>query len=135
MKPKETLYRLSKPGDSKTLKKIWAEHEAMFGKPKKLGWPTVVAERAGILLGFLSTDTSKKMLVAGPLILNGGSSTFTVLRLVEAYENVLRYTGTTNYYFHVDKTNERGLKMTRQLGMNEIDTSPTGFWFKRDLSQ
>ena len=133
MKPRETNYRLMVQSDRPMLKKIWADNKKLFGEPKKLGWPTVVAERQSRILGFITTDTTAKLIVAGPLIVNGGSSSFTVLRLIQAYENVLKYAGMDGYFFHIEKKNKHWLKMVRTVGVPEVDKTSKGFWFKREL--
>src|SRR5262245_8225094 len=99
MIPLQTIYRLSTPQDVAACKKIWSNHENLFGKPKKLGWPTIVAERNGKIIGFISTAPYTKYLVCAPLILNGGSGIFTTMRLIEAYEFILRKAGVHGFYF------------------------------------
>jgi hypothetical protein len=135
MGPKETIYRLSQPQDIRACKKIWAEKEKDFGKPKKLGWPTIVAERNGKILGFLTTGVHTKFIVAGPLILNGGSSGFTTLRLVEAYEVVLRMAKVDGFFFSIDKTQEKWANIAREIiPTAEKKSDKTHFWFYRKLS-
>lgn len=132
MRPFSTLYRLSEPGDVHTCKQIWRENKDLFGAPQKLGWPTVVAQRDGRLLGFLSTDPTKKVIVAGPLIVGKNCSAIIVIRLVEAYENIIR-PWVNGYYFHVEKKNSHWLKMIRKLDFRETGKSRSGFWFYREF--
>lgn len=140
MTPKETLYRLCQLSDVRVVEKIWRDQKKQFGRPKKLGWPTVVAERNGKILGFLATQADNPQeIIAAPLIVNGGSSPFTAMRLVQAYENVLKFAGVTAYYFHVEKKNEKWLKIVRELNQmgiaEERNKDRTGFWFRRNLSR
>lgn len=136
MRPTETTYRLLQPSDIEACKKIWAHNEKLFGKPNKLGWPTIVAERGGKILGFLSTNPGKA-LIAGPMIVNGGSSPFVVMRLVEAYEHILMVAGVKTYLFHIDDKNESWLKLVHKANLGdrvkEYRKDDTGRWFQRSF--
>lgn len=133
MRPANTIYRLSEPRDIPMCKKIWEESSDQFGGVKKLSWPTIIAERNGRLLGFVSTQPTKKMLVVGPLITRKPCHSIVILRLVEAYEYILRKAGVSSYWFHVEKKNKQWLKLIYKLGLKENDETDTGYWFERKL--
>ena len=133
MKPVSTIYRLTTPRDVHVCKEIWAANAKLFGEPRNLSWPTVVAERNGKILGFMSTNAAKKFLLAGPLIIGKDCHAITVIRLVEAYEVVLKMAKVTSYWFHVEQKNKNWIKLIHKLGVKEKEKSETGLWFERKL--
>jgi hypothetical protein len=121
------------PNDIRQCKKLWRAQSDLSGKVEKLGFPTIVAEREGKIIGFLSTYPNKKGIFPGPLVLNGSKSIFTVMRLIEAYENVLRYAGVEFYMVNVDKRNNRIVNLLTQLPLEKTRESKNDLWFKRVL--
>ena len=134
MTPKHTLYRLSEPGDAASLRALWMHNQELFGKPLKLGWPTIVAERNNVIIGFLSTYLDHEIITAGPLILRKGAAPFTTLRLIEAYENILRIAGVKTYFFFFEDQNDRWMKFAAKLGVEPYSVDHNGKWFRRNLS-
>ena len=132
MQPRNTLYRLMEPTDEPILQRMWTDHKKVFGLPKKFGFPTIVAERDGTILGFLSSDPSAKILTAGPLIVTAGVSGIVVMRLIEAYENLIRPM-MDGYLFHVDNKNMYWMKMVQQFPLKQYEKSRTGRWFMREF--
>jgi len=101
-------YRMAKPGGE--YNRLYALMRREMGKQEPIGWPVVVAEEDGRVIGFLGTYPQEDVLMAGPLVIEGSKRMFVFLRLAEAYENVLRAAGVTQYLFTVEKSNEKHLK-------------------------
>lgn len=126
-----TIYRLARPGgEYNTLYKLM-EREGLARS--KLGWPTVVAERDGEIIGFLSTHTDGDLILAGPLVIRGGRNPFTFVRLAEAYENMLRLASIRLYFFNVEKSNSAQVERVKALGFPICGESETHIMFKRTL--
>lgn len=71
-------------------------------KHRRLSWPTVMALENGALVGFLATDTSQDMIVAGPLVMKSDKRRPRMaLKLAETYENSLRNLGIKSYIMGV----------------------------------
>lgn len=96
-----TEYRLAASG-----RDYARAHELMAAEgfeSQELSFPTVIALKGQELTGFLSTHISNKMVCAGPLILKNGQARYwTLIRLIETYENVMRTAGITAFVFSVD---------------------------------
>lgn len=99
MRPRDTKYRLAaSPRDYQKCRALFIENHG--AEPlRSFSFPTVVAERAGEIVGFLSTWDQKTALIAGPLEVKGGKNMFMFIRLIEAYENVLRAAGVKRFLF------------------------------------
>jgi len=101
-----------------------------------LSFPTVVAFRGLQMVGLISTVKDKDAVVAGPIHISvDGNPSFVMIRLVEAYENVLRRAGLTQYLFWTD--NSKLKHAVSRIG-ELIEVKPTGgngdiTWFKRNL--
>lgn len=102
MHPINTHYRLAdSPTDYKACRDLFADnHGADPTQP--LRWPTVIAERDGEVIGFLATLPLEGRIMAGPLELKGGRNMITFLRLIEAYTNVMKTAGVTQFEFFVN---------------------------------
>lgn len=75
-----------------------------------LSFPTVLAWKDGELTGLLSTYIQKDLIVAGPLVLRSGQKRYwTLIRLIENYELVMRTVGVTSYIFSVEEDNQAWL--------------------------
>lgn len=75
--------------------------------PSLLGFPTVVARDTpnGEITGVLGTNLTNQIVVADPLVVRTDRlSVVRIIRLVEAYENVLRWAGVGSYHFYVEKS-------------------------------
>lgn len=68
-----------------------------------LNFPTLLAWEDAKLVGVLGTDTSQNMIIAGPLAIRSDKKrVFTLLRLIEKYEDVMRACQITSYVFSVE---------------------------------
>ena len=133
MKPARTKIRLARPGGE--WNRLYAMAKRAGGRPHKgdFGFPTVVAERDGEVIGFLSTWPSDKAVFAGPLVVDGGKNPFLFIRLVEGYENVLKAAGVKVYLHHIDKEREEHVGMMERLGFSRYREVDTGWLMKREL--
>lgn len=131
MKPSSTLYRLARPGGEWNRIRSLCRRGGM-GVLHAM-WPTVVAERGGRVVGVLATQRRDDMILAGPLAIEGGSNPIMFIRLVEAYENVLRAAHIRSYYFTVDKTNESQIARVQELGISQVEDANNYLIFKREL--
>jgi len=125
---KNTQYRLA---DSKDVFRIYEDYDLTA----RLGWPTVIAERKNKIVGFLSTQDRKDMVVAGPIEVKLKNKAFVTLRLVTAYDNVLYALGVKEYWFHVDPKDSPGwLEQVQETGLyTKIEENEGVIWYKRKL--
>jgi len=124
-------YRLAKPGGE--YNRLYSLMEQEGGKKEPLGWPVVVAEEHGRAIGFLATYPTEEALIAGPLVIEGGKRPFVFIRLVDAYENLLRLAGVTTYCFRVDKTNTKRISQVNEFGGEQIGETADYVMYKRNI--
>ena len=128
-------YRMAKPGGE--YNRLYALMRKENGKQEPLGWPVVVAEEDGKVVGFLATWPDEELLMAGPLVIEGSKRMWMFIRLVEAYENVLRATGVKQYLFTVEKSNEKQLARIRKVAdgfhLTQVRETDTHVSFLREL--
>ena len=96
----------------------------------RIGWPTVIAEHEGKILGVFSTHDTDEAIIAGPIKAN---TSFIALRLVEAYENVMKFLGIAGYMFSVGKSDLRWLRIVRKFQVTEFQEDENLIWFRRRL--
>lgn len=130
MRPTSTTYRLARPGGEYNRLYALMEREGFGRMP--LGWPVVVAERKGRVIGFLGTHPRKDAIVAGPLVVEGGRNMPMFIRLVDAYANVLRMAGVKSYFFGVAKGNSKAIERVQVLGATRIGEDEAEVWFQRE---
>lgn len=76
----------------------WEEHELSF--------PTIMAIKDGELVGILATHIVNNTIMAGPLVIKSDGEKrrlWTMIRLIELYENVMREAGIKQFIFAVPK--------------------------------
>jgi hypothetical protein len=134
MKPVKTLYRIAdNSGDYKKchalLREIAPEED------RKFNWPTVVAERDGEIVGFLSTRTLHGRIEAGPMIIGvEGHKSFVALRLIEAYENLLNLLGYKGYIFSVRKSDPKWVKAVEHgADLKPYAETEDRFWYYKKV--
>jgi len=128
MIPRDTHYRLAcSPADYRRCRAFLAERMAVH----PLSFPTVYAERDGRVIGVLATQPPKKAIIAGPLAVEGRSP-FTALRLIEAYDRVMREAG-VDYHFHVAVANASWRRVVEQMGLRPFHEDEHGVWYRRIL--
>ena len=133
MRPESTTYRLARPGGE--YNKLYAMARRAGGECPKgsLGWPTVVAERDGEVIGFCSTIPANDAIWAGPLVIEGGRNPFVFIRLAEAYENVMRAAGVKVFLHGIRKDNMRHVVMMEKLGFRQVGEQGNSYIMRREL--
>ena len=103
----------------------------------ELTYPTLMAYRRGKLVGVLWTRPSESVIIAGPLYVNVKPpvSSFVALRLMEAYEAVLRGHGVAVYLFNIRKTNKAYKSMFDRVGMKPYSEKAGYWWYTRYLDR
>lgn len=134
MKPTHTSYTLA------TSSKDYAECHALElaetgAESHAYSFPTVIARRDGEVIGFFATIPPDKYVIAGPLVIKGGRNPVVAMRLIEAYDVVMRRLGIQLYYFTVDATRTDALSLERMqaVGMQHWETRDGITWMKREL--
>ncbi len=120
-----------------------SEYRALHRVAKKVGvktdsglsWPTVIAERDGKVIGFLSSKQKKGSVIAGPIAVDvDGATIFVARRLVEFYELFLYAARVPHYFFNISKDNKRWVRTVKDLLKLEPYAEKDGvLWFKRKL--
>lgn len=128
-----TLYRLAaSPRDYAKAHDLIASE----GLPEhRLSFPTIMAWKDNELTGLLSTHIDKDTIYAGPLVLKSGQRrSWTLIRLVENYERIMREMKIKQFIFSVDKANKEWLDKISQTYAFEPYTEYNGrYWYKRNL--
>lgn len=134
MKPARTRIRLAKAGGE--WNRLYALARRAGGRPHKgdFQFPTIVAERDGEVIGFVSTRIAEGAIIAGPLVIEGGKNPFLFIRLAEGYENVLRAAGVKAYLHQIDKERPEHVEFMERLGFTRWGETPTGVVMKRELA-
>lgn len=99
------------------------------------GWPTVVAERDGEILGYLATHRQGDQIMAGPLAIKEGRNRGVLaLRICQAYENVLKAIGIVSYRFYIHAELDTWHRMAMRSGLFEYEGMVEDhLLFRRDL--
>lgn len=99
-------------------------------------FPTVLAERDGQVLGFLATARSDKAVIAGPLVIapEARRPVIVMMRLIEAYEVVLKRAGVVSFYFHVAEANPMWRRLVEKMGHKAYHRDDAGQWYRRKVS-
>lgn len=100
-----------------------------------LHYPTVVAVRDGKIIGFLATGDGVWCHLVGPLALRSPSA-IVALRLVEAYEVVMRAMGVTRYCFFIskDESHAKWRDSVERLGLQPIKQNNENIFYERILT-
>jgi hypothetical protein len=134
MQPRDTRYRLAH--GRKDLQACHRLARAYGLDLQAFPWPTVVADRHGALVGCLATQPSRRAVIAGPLVVAGTRPLLTAVRLVDAYEGVLRLAGVTAYVFYIAHEDKawRALVQRVMPSLHPYATTATEAWFIRRLA-
>lgn len=135
MYPTETQYWLATSASEYRL--CHALQRAAERPEVAFGYPTVLAVRGEALVGFLGTLKAKKAIVAGPLVVDPTLKrpVLTMLRLVEAYEEVLRASGVSSYVFGIDSDNLAWREIVHKRGYTPYAMNAQGTWYIKKVSQ
>jgi hypothetical protein len=134
MIPSGTTYRLAEGPDFAVCHKLFKSqgHE----RDARYAFPTVVADRDGDIVGFYSTNDAQEYITAGPLEVDKSldNPLIVAIRLVDAYDNVMRSVGINSYLFSVDKDNEQWKDiMERATGLESYAEDETRYWYRKEL--
>lgn len=98
------------------------------------GWPTVVAEKDGEIIGVMATRPSDKAVLVGRLAAKGQNPSFTLIRLVDAYENVLRLAGVKVYLIPTQREDERlQVAIERLMDIRPWVRDEKVVWYRREI--
>jgi hypothetical protein len=131
--PRDTVYRLAhSPRDLARCKALLRAR----GEEATLSFPTVLAERAGEVIGFLATQPRKDAVVAGPIAVAASIEhpAYVVIRLAEAYDAVMRKAGITLYYAHIATEYRQWADYVERVGLEPWHRDESGTWFKRRVA-
>jgi hypothetical protein len=132
MRPSTTKYRLVKPGGEFNKLYALAKRVGMPLATGTLNWPTVAAERDGKVIGFLSTLPTNEAILAGPLVIEH-KSMLTAIRLIEAYEVVLKAAGVRTYLAQTaPKAVEWAMQLER-MGFTVVNADDDRILLRRDI--
>lgn len=111
--------------------------ESERGAVERLTFPTILATQDKELVGVMGTHLNMqlKVAIAGPLIVKSDRlRMFTIIRLVENYEAVMRSCGLSSFLFRVDLDNWKWIdKIKNVLNMEPYDIRTDGMWFKWEI--
>lgn len=95
------IYRVARnPGDYKQCHDLMTQERM---EAVRVSFPTIMALEDLKLVGFIGTRVIKKMVVAGPMVLDSSRKRiFTALRLVEAYDTAMNSLKMKSVIFYVD---------------------------------
>lgn len=103
-----------------------------FDLTERIGWPVIVAERKGKIVGFLGTQDRDDAVVAGPLEIKLKVKAFVLFKLIETYDLFMKAIGIKEYLFDVDKSESGWISQINDSGfcvpMSEMDNH---VWYKR----
>lgn len=101
----------------------------------ELSYPTILAVKDGELTGLLSTHIQKNMIIAGPMVLRSGAPRYwTLIRLIETYENVMRSAGISAFVFSVDEaTSAKWLEKVDWFGLKPYADQDGRKFYVRNL--
>lgn len=73
--------------------------------------------------------------MAEPLMVKvEGNASFVYIRLIDAYEAILKAAGVIFYYFHIPDDYKKYREYVERLGVSSIGRSETGTWYRRSLT-
>lgn len=97
----------------------------------RLSFPTVMAWKDGEVTAVLSTTYDRNnTTIAGPLVLKSGARrSWTLIRLIDVYDSVMRSAGMKSYIFSVEKKNVEWLEKIEQTFDIKPFAEKDGNWF------
>lgn len=96
-----------------------------------LAFPTIMAIEDEEVVGCLGTNTQQSMIIAGPLVIKSDKKrTFTIIRLVEAYELVMKECKIKSFIFSAKADDEQWLRYIDEvLGFEPYYKDAENAWF------
>ena len=133
MRAKGTDYRLATTSaDYKRIRNFLKDQEIEFSR---LSFPSIFAERNGVVVGTLSTTYDANLIIAGPLAadVGRGNPAFVLVRLIQAYERVLERTGVSEYLFWVWEHQGPWISTLKDAGLTPWERKDGRLWFKKEV--
>lgn len=134
MNPTNTFYRLARAGGEWNRIRAIAARAGHLLRKGDFGWPTVVAERDGRVVGFLSTIQREDAVWAGPLVVEAEPKHLIWLRLAEAYENLLREAGVKTYFISIPEAMTDYIDQVERCGFSRVGVDQAEVVFERHIS-
>lgn len=131
MYPKSTTYRLVTESDEDRLLEYIREK---MGIISHIGWPSIIAERNGDLLGCIITQAREDAVVCGPIYSENG---IIAVRLLMIYEDYLAKMGIKEYLFSIaDVESSDMLNLARRKSVPLVDLGENDgqHWYKRRIA-
>jgi hypothetical protein len=129
----ETIYRLARdPGDYRRAQALAKVRGAYQGP---LGFPTVLAERDGKVVGFVSTHPKADAVLCDRLAVAEEieKPARVIFKLAEAYERVMWMAGIRAYYIWIENGNTELLPLVTRLYGEPYHVDAEHHWFRVDL--
>jgi hypothetical protein len=132
MQPRDTIYRLAgHPRDYQWCHQLFNDQGL---DDQALSWPTIMALKDDELVGCLSTTPSKTAVIAGPMTVKKAHPLITIIRLIEAYDVIMRAAGVTSYDFGIDgEAHPSWLKIVHKHEMHPYAYVGEVAWFTRKI--
>lgn len=133
MRPERTKVRLVKPGGEYNRIYAMAWRNGFKVHKGDLAFPTVVAERDGVIVGFLSTQNREDAVWAGPMVVEAEHKKLLWLRLAEGYEYALHRCGVKHYLIGVPEAMTDYIDQVERMGFKRLGLSGGHVVLKRSL--
>tara|TARA_Y100000310_G_scaffold308982_1_gene352623 strand:- start:21 stop:416 length:396 start_codon:yes stop_codon:yes gene_type:complete len=131
MIPRGTRYRLAQEIEYPLLDDLIKEEPRL--QVHGYAFPTIVAERedTGEIVGFISTNPRKDMILCEPIIAPNG---IVYMRLIEAYQKVVYAGGIRSVFIRVHEDLDKHLRVAKKVPIFEPLDVINGFhWFVRRM--
>jgi len=132
MQNRDTLYRLATDDDMPYIDGLIEDSDI---PSNELGFPVIVAERSGEIVGVVARNAeAEDMILIEPLV---SYSHITTMRLIESLDNILTLAGVKEYLFRVEKDNNKWLAILNKMNTTAIplgEGKEGDLWFKRRLT-
>lgn len=101
---------------------------------RRIQYPTVYAEREQAVVGVLGSHYRQGCLAAGPLIVATRRPIFVGLRLLEAYEDLLKRSGVRTYMFAVEKTQPHWKAALDAFGLGPLRETDDVWLYRKEVA-
>jgi hypothetical protein len=132
MHPTRTQYFLAQVGAETQHLRAFLKAQ---GEPvAKLAFPTVYALRDDQVVGVLGSHYHQGCLAAGPLVVATKRPAIVGLRLLEAYEAVLKRGGVRSYLFTIKKTLPAWKAAVEDIGLTPLRETPHVWVYRKEVT-
>ena len=132
-RPAQTEYRIAMQKDEiAACRELLEEVMGAQERRERLEQPIIYARRDGQVLGFAATRIRKKIISLGRFIVRPGRhAAFTSLRLLQAYENALRFWHVQSYFVGVPDDMPQLGQLLESLGWPVYQRQKNATWYHR----